>query len=54
MGFLAGYKLSYRTGIQPGYFEAAEAGGYGGGGGVAEGLDKTAQEYYKNLLKQEE
>lgn len=52
LGFFAGYKASYKTGIQPGYFEAAEAGGYGGGGG-AEGMDKATQEYYKNLLKEE-
>ncbi len=52
LSFLAGYKVSYSTGIQPGYFEAAEAGGYGGGGAAIEGLDKATQDYYKELYKQ--
>lgn len=53
LGFFTGYKLSYSTGVQPGYFEAAEAGGYGGGGGTIEGLDKAAQDYYKELYKEQ-
>lgn len=52
IGFFGGYKMSYVTGVQPGYFEAAEAGGYGGGGGV-QGLDKTTSDYYQNLYKEE-
>ena len=49
---LLGYAISSRTGVEPGYFEAAEAGGYGaaaGEGGGAEGMDKEMQEYYENL-----
>lgn len=53
LGFLGGYKLSYSTGVQPGYFEAAEAGGYGGGGDKVEGLDKATVDYYKSLQKEE-
>ena len=49
---LAGYAMSSRTGVEPGYFEAAEAGGYGapaGDGNGAEGMDQDLQEYYENL-----
>lgn len=49
---LLGYAASSRTGIEPGYFEAAEAGSYGaaaGDGGGAEGMDQELQEYYENL-----
>ena len=41
------------TGVEPGYFEAAEAGAYG----VveepvsAEGLSKEEQEYYESLIE---
>lgn len=49
---LLGYAISSRTGVEPGYFEAAEAGGYGaaaGDGGGAEGLDPELQKYYESL-----
>ncbi|MEN8198327.1 MAG: hypothetical protein ABFS30_17795 [Pseudomonadota bacterium] len=50
---LLGYATSSQTGVEPGYFEAAEAGGYGApaaeGGGGAEGMDQELQEYYKSL-----
>jgi hypothetical protein len=49
---LLGYATSSRTGVEPGYFEAAEAGGYGapaGEQGGAEELDPALQEYYENL-----
>ncbi len=49
---LLGYAMSARTGVEPGYFEAAEAGSYGvaaGEAGGAEGLDQELQEYYRNL-----
>lgn len=50
---LFGYAVSSQTGVEPGYFEAAEAGGYGagpgGGGGGAEGMDQELQDYYKSL-----
>jgi hypothetical protein len=50
---LFGYAVSSQTGVEPGFFEAAEAGGYGAGpasdGGDAEGIDQELQEYYKSL-----
>jgi hypothetical protein len=54
LGFLGGYKASSSSGIQPGYFEAAEAGGYGGGEVTIEGISKDVQDHYKNLYKEEE
>lgn len=53
--FAAGFAVSSATGVQPGYFEAVEAGGYGGGGDAAiEGIDKKTQDYYKDLYKEEQ
>lgn len=52
-GFLIGYMVSSSTGIQPGYFEAAEAGGYGGGDEVGAGLGEEIKDYYKDLYKEE-
>ena len=49
---LAGYATSSHTGVEPGYFAAAEAGAYGksaGGGGVVEGIDPELQKYYESL-----
>ena len=49
-GFVAGYGVSLRTGIEPGYFEAPEAGGYG----VAPSGPKMSDElkkYYEGLAK---
>lgn len=49
-GFVAGYGVSLRTGIEPGYFEAPEAGGYGvapSGPKMSEDLKK----YYEGLAK---
>jgi len=49
-GFVAGYAISLRTGIEPGYFEAPEAGGYG----VAPSGPKMSEElkkYYEGLVK---
>lgn len=49
-GFAAGYGISLRTGIEPGYFEAPEAGGYGvapGGPRISDDLKK----YYEDLRK---
>jgi hypothetical protein len=52
--FAGGFAASSATGVQPGYFEAVEAGGYGGGGDpVIEGIDKKTQDYYKDLYKDE-
>ena len=49
-GFVAGYGISQHTGIEPGYFEAPEAGGYG----VAPSGPKMSDElkkYYEGLAK---
>lgn len=49
-GFVAGYGISVRTGIEPGYFEAPEAGGYG----VAPSGPKMSDDlrkYYEGLAK---
>ncbi len=50
---LAGYAISSSTGVEPGYFAAAEAGGYGAGAGDgdsgAEGIDPELQKYYDSL-----
>jgi hypothetical protein len=49
---LVGYAMSSNTGVEPGYFEAAEAGGYGaaaGDGGDAEGIAPELREYYESL-----
>lgn len=54
LGFAGGYKLSAGTGIQPGYFEAAEAGGYGSAEVTIEGISNEVQDYYKNLYKEEQ
>jgi len=49
---LLGYATSSRTGVEPGYFAAAETGGYGASAssdGGTEGMDQELQEYYKSL-----
>lgn len=50
---LIGYSLSSSTGVEPGYFEAPDAGGYGASaeGAAPEGISSEAQDYYKNLTE---
>lgn len=48
IGFGLGYSISAKTGTEPGYFEAVEAAGYGGGSEL-EGLSEEAIEYLKQL-----
>jgi hypothetical protein len=56
LSFSLGFKVSFDQGIQPGYFEKAEAPAYGtgGGGGLGVDLDKATEEYFKNLLKDDD
>jgi|Deesub1362A_J573_1020465.scaffolds.fasta_scaffold00046_64 hypothetical protein len=49
LGFGAGYSISSKTGVIPGYFEAVEAAGYGGGEELVEGLSEELQEFYQEL-----
>lgn len=54
LGFVSGYAASSATGIEPGYFEAVEAGGYGGATEEkVEGIDTDMQDYYKDLQSEE-
>jgi hypothetical protein len=56
MAFVFGYVNSYSTGIQPGYFEKAEAPAYGVGGGdtMGAGMDEEFQEHLKKLYEDSE
>ena len=51
LSYLLGYVVSSKTGVEPGFFEKAEAGGYGVAAEkpAAAGLDKDLQEYYSTL-----
>lgn len=51
LAFLAGYNISIGTGVEPGYFEAPEAGGYGAGAEskAPAGISEEMQDYYKEL-----
>lgn len=49
VSFYGGYAMSARTGVEPGYFEAVEAAGYGGGGEKIEGLSDEMSDYYRSL-----
>ncbi|MAG95195.1 MAG: hypothetical protein CMM08_00700 [Rhodospirillaceae bacterium] len=53
LAFLLGYAISSQTGVEPGYFEASETGGYGAASEEPgeQGADGETQEYYRNLLK---
>lgn len=53
IGFGLGYTISLKTGTEPGYFEAVEAAGYGGGAEL-EGLSDEALKYLKQLQGGEE
>ena len=52
--FYGGYNISARTGTEPGYFDAVEAAGYGGGGGEKiEGISDEMNEFYQSLSEEE-
>lgn len=55
LAFMYGYINSYSSGIQPGYFEKAEAPAYGvGGGGAFSGMDEEFQKHLKTLYEENE
>ncbi len=51
--FAGGYALSAKSGTEPGYFEAVEAAGYGGGSEAIEGISTEMAEYYKSLSQED-
>ena len=53
LGYLLGYVVSAKTGVEPGFFERPEAGGYGvaADNSAASGLDKDLQQYYNSLAE---
>lgn len=56
LGFFVGWNISVGTGVEPGFFEAPEAGGYGAGaeGAAApEGVSDEMQQYYQELSETE-
>lgn len=53
ISFYSGYKVSANTGTEPGYFDAVEAAGYGGGGEKIEGVTDEMSNYYNSLLEDE-
>ena len=53
VGVAAGYVVSSKSGVQVGYFESADSGGYGSTGDSVEGIDTQTEDYYKNLYKED-
>ncbi len=53
LAFFIGYAVSTATGVEPGYFEAAETGGYGAAEESPVGADvsEDVQKYYEDLAK---
>ena len=53
LSYMLGYVVSEKTGVEPGFFEQPEAGGYGvtAEKSDAAGLDENLQDYYKNLAE---
>ena len=52
LAFLLGYGVSAETGVEPGFFEAVETGGYGAGAAgdaATEGISEEYENYYKSL-----
>ena len=50
-GFAAGYAVSARTGVEPGYFEAPEAGGYGVAPSSGPKMSDELRKYYEEIAK---
>ena len=55
LSYLLGYVVSAKTGVEPGFFEAPEAAGYGvtAEKSAAPGLDKELQDHYQQLMSEE-
>ena len=51
IAYVSGYIVSSNTGVEPGFFEIAEAGGYGVAAEAkpAEGLSEDIQKHYDKL-----
>lgn len=55
LGLTAGFRLSIRSGIQPGYFEKQEAPAYGVSDDKPMGSEygKEVEDYFKKLYKED-
>ncbi|MCK4586582.1 MAG: hypothetical protein KAU29_04535 [Gammaproteobacteria bacterium] len=53
LSFSVGWTISFGTGVEPGFFEAPSAAGYGAGteGAAPEGVSEEMAEYYKELAE---
>ena len=53
LAFFVGWNISTGTGVEPGFFEAPSAAGYGSGteGAAPEGVSAEMAEYYKELAE---
>lgn len=53
VGYLLGYSISSSTGVEPGYFEASEAGSYGATDEPEsdDGISEEDLEYYESLTE---
>lgn len=53
LSFFIGWNISAGTGVEPGFFEAPGAAGYGAGteGAAPEGVSEEMAEYYKELAE---
>jgi len=51
IAYVSGYIVSTNTGVEPGFFEIAEAGGYGAGteSKPVEGMSEDIQKHYDKL-----
>jgi hypothetical protein len=55
LSFYGGFSVSAHTGTEPGYFDAVEAAGYGGGGDEKiEGVSDELSNYYNSLMEEDE
>jgi hypothetical protein len=52
LAFLAGFIISKRTGVEPGYFTAVEAAGYGARPSGSAPTHEGTGKYYKELQQQ--